>query len=236
MSAQRILVSDPTQWRNSSRWNVPRLLFWTIPRRYHEYVSHITPASLLPAFQAAGAIIEPELGESLEDSGVSVNQRRLLLKAVAASESQSFPIVEIGSYRGTTTQALANATARRVFAVDPYVGDGGHSHDMEKLLQRTGHLPNVTHLHMASGPAFETFPHEQISMVFIDAIHEYLHAKFDFDAWSSLVAEGGFVALHDSDQFAGVNRLCRHILKNQPHFQPWAHVPNMVIFQKGSAR
>lgn len=166
---------------------------------------------------------------------MSVNQRRLLLEAVAACEGLPYPIVEIGSYRGTTTQALATATHRQVFAVDPYVGDGGHGHDMEKLRQRTGHLPNVTHLHMASGSAFETFPHAHISMVFIDAIHEYLHARFDFYAWSSLVAEGGFVALHDSDQFAGVNRLCRHILNTEPHFHPWAHAPNMVIFQKWTA-
>jgi len=170
-------------------------------------------------------------GTGLEHSAVTSTQLQNLLLAVQASESSSAPIVEIGSFRGGTTRHLASATSREVVAVDPYLGEGGHEKDLAYFRENTSGLTNVRHLRETSDSAFAAWGDVQVSMVFIDAMHEYLFAWYDFAAWGSLVHPGGFVAFHDVDQFPGVNRVIQKILRECPEWKPWAYVPNLAIFQ-----
>ena len=228
----RAIPHPPSSWRNQPAWDPSRLLRWTLPRRYHEIMARLGQLELAPVFQLAGAIVSLEKGDTMEHTAVTTGQLDLLLKGVAATESLTGAIVEIGSYRGITTRALAGATAREVAAIDPYVGDGGHPRDLAMLEGHTAGLPNARHLRMSSDEAFASWDGRGVSLVFIDAIHEYVHAWYDFAAWSSLVPRGGIVAFHDVDLFPGVNRVCQKILRERPEWKPWGYAPNIALFQR----
>ncbi|QIF03899.1 class I SAM-dependent methyltransferase [Roseimicrobium sp. ORNL1] len=226
------IPESPSLWRNRSRWNVARFWNWTLRRRLHEFIAKQNQRELAPVFTAAGAQVTKEAGSSLPHTAVTEGQLKTLLAAVAASNSIDAPIVEIGSFRGVTTKALAAATQRTVVAVDPYLGEGGHEKDFALFREHTGGMTNVRHVRDVSDSAFTSWNGEPVSLVFIDAIHEYLHAWYDFAAWGSLVAPSGFVAFHDVDAFPGVNRVCQRVLKECPQWKPWAYAPNIAIFQR----
>lgn len=224
-------AQSPDIWSNKPSWNPVRLLRWTLPRRYHEYMAKAHARSLSPAFGNAGARVSLDGGIPIENTGVTTGQLEMLLTAVQASEGASSPIAEIGSFRGKTTRALASATNRQILAIDPYLGEGGHEKDLAHFREQTSGLSNVRHLRLTSHEARKEWGNSALSMVFIDAIHEYLHAWYDFAAWGGLIQPGGFAAFHDVDLFPGVNRTCQRILRELPEWRPWAHVPNLAIFQ-----
>jgi len=194
--------------------------------------------SLIPAFTKAGATMTAEAGQNLDHTSVTSTQMDALVRAVQASQQMSGPIIEIGSYRGVTTRnlALSAASGREVVAIDPYLGEGGHDHDLRYFEEHTANLANVRHIPATSDAAFAAWGGVPISMVFIDAIHEYLHAWYDFAAWGSMVVPGGFVAFHDVDKFHGVNRVIQKILRECPEWKPWAYAPNIAIFQRASPK
>ncbi len=231
MSIPKIHIR-PSSWRDKGRFSFGRIVNWTIPRRIHEGLAVLGQKSLVPAFESARAKVEKDAGKKIEHTAVSQGQQSVLLAAIAASEEMGEPIIEIGSFRGITTRAIALATKREVVAVDPYIGEGGHQVDLDYFREHTAGLQNVTLLRNASDPAFREWGERPISFVFIDAIHEYLHAWFDFTAWGSLVKPGGFVAFHDVDQFAGVNRACQKLLRECPEWQPWGYAPNIGVFRR----
>lgn len=203
-----------------------------MPRRYHEIMAGLRQIALASVFQAADASVALEKGDSIEHTAVTTGQLDLLLRGAAATEQVPGAVVEIGSYRGITTRALARATAREVVAIDPYVGDGGHLWDLEMFREHTAGAPNVKHLRMSSDEAFAQWDGAGVSLVFVDAIHEYVHAWYDFAAWSTLVPVGGIVAFHDVDLFPGVNRVCQKILHDHPEWRPWGYAPNIALFQR----
>ncbi|WP_166442970.1 class I SAM-dependent methyltransferase [Phragmitibacter flavus] len=188
----------------------------------------------MPEFTVEGKFISSDLGAKLEHTSVTSAQVELLLEAVRESNELGGPIIEIGSFRGVTTRSLALVAGlhREVVAVDPYLGEGGHEKDFCLFRQHTSNLRNVRHIRAASDQAFRIWNGAPISLVFIDAMHEYLHALYDFEAWGSLVQPGGFVAFHDVDLFSGVNFLCQHILASRPEWRPWAYAPNIAIFER----
>src|SRR5947207_1170706 len=69
-----------------------------------------------------------------------------------------------------------------------------------------------------------------VSLVFIDAVHDYVNTRFDIGAWLPLVVAGGIIALHDVDQiqFAGTRRAAAELASGYPLF---AHVDNLVAVQ-----
>ena len=123
-----------------------------------------------------------------------------LLSALRATEHiRQTAIVEIGSYRGETTRCMAQATSRHVFAIDPYIGYGGANEDYRRFKSRTDDLPAVTHLKATSGFAARAWKGVPISLLFIDAVHDYVNVRHDFSVWANLVVGGGIVAFHDTD-------------------------------------
>lgn len=226
------LPNPPSEWRNQSPWSPRRLLQWTLVRRYHETLARFSAISLAPVFTTAGARVLADSGDRMDHTAVTTGQLNLLLEGVRATESLAFPLVEIGSFRGITTRALAGATRREVVAIDPYVGDGGHPKDLRLFEEHTQGLANVRLIRQPSDPAFESWGQQPVSLMFIDAIHEYVHAWYDFAAWGSLVPTGGIVAFHDVDAFPGVNRVCQKILRHHPEWKPWGYAPNIALFQR----
>lgn len=90
--------------------------------------------------------------------------------------------VEIGSHRGIAPRALSCATFREVVAVDPYVGAGGHLWDLEMLRKHTAGALNIKHLRMSSDEAFAQCCGATVSPLFIEVIHEYVQAWYNFAA------------------------------------------------------
>jgi predicted O-methyltransferase YrrM len=227
---------SPEIWRTKPAWSPSRLLLWTARRRYHETMARLFQSSLAPAFQKAGGTVETDAGAKMEHTAVTEGQMRMLLAAVEAAKTLPDPIVEIGSFRGVTTRALAQAAGDKpVIAVDPYLGEGGHDKDLALFRKHTEALSNVRLIKRTSDEAHASWDGTRISMVFIDAIHEYLHSWYDFAAWGSLIQPGGFVAFHDVDKFPGVNRACHRLLREFPEWQPWAHTPNLAIFRRATS-
>jgi hypothetical protein len=83
---------------------------------------------------------------------------------------------------------------------------------------------------MTSGEAEKLWDDAPISLLFIDAIHNYVNTMFDAATWGRHVIRGGLIAFHDtdSDAFAGTRRAVYKLAKRMSLY---AHVHGMVILQ-----
>jgi len=172
-----------------------------------------------------------ERGASLVDTAVTAGQREVLARALKQTENIKLPVVEIGAWHGVTTAVLAEMTSRLVYAIDPYKDATGDENDMQMMEERIRGLTNVKHIRLSSGEAVKMLEHERFSLIFVDAIHDYLNTWFDFRAWGALVVKEGMIAFHDVDDFPGANLACRRILKRKG-FVPWGYCPNIVVFRR----
>ncbi|HUP23857.1 MAG TPA: class I SAM-dependent methyltransferase [Thermoanaerobaculia bacterium] len=120
-------------------------------------------------------------------------------------------LVEIGSYRGRSTIALAagsRAGARvSVYAIEPHapfvgvLGGRFGPPDREAFMRNllaAGVTDVVRLVSLPSSQAFAGWT-ESISLLWIDGDHQEGAVRSDFDSWTSRVADGGIVALHDTD-------------------------------------
>jgi predicted O-methyltransferase YrrM len=117
-------------------------------------------------------------------------------------------IVEIGSFMGRSTVALAENTRGTVTAVDTWAGSDepehkkmleGKSEDwlFQEFLKNTAGLPNILAVRMKSLDAASYMRHQKFDMVFIDASHDYENVKADILAWRELLIPGGLLCGHD---------------------------------------
>jgi predicted O-methyltransferase YrrM len=222
---------DPFRVKEFSRLNPCRLL-WTLQSRALQWSARLAHR---PFFDIAGPNAEhmrSDRGDSLDNTAVTTSQLELLMLAVAIIEDVSGDVVEIGSYRGATTVRLAASTSKTIHAVDPFVGYGGSEEDLQIFRSATANCANVNHIRQSSGSAAERFS-DPIALLFVDAIHDFSNSWFDFCAWSPKVVAGGFVAMHDVDDFPGVGMTCR-LIDALPDYSTWAYAPNIAIFRKPS--
>jgi hypothetical protein len=127
-----------------------------------------------------------------------------------AQEVDSGMIIEIGSYRGRSTIALAYGSLAgskvSVYAVEPhqpFEGPlGGKFGPQDKvaffrhvLLAGAGEI--VYLINLSSEQAVAGW-HQSIGLLWIDGDHSYEGAKKDFELWSPFVVTGGRIAFHDS--------------------------------------
>jgi len=133
-----------------------------------------------------------------------------LLLMRMASEVRQGAIVEIGSYRGRSTIALATGSARGartpVYAVDPHEtftgvlgGQFGPDDQCEFLhnIERAGIAQLVIPIVKTSVTAAADWS-EAIGLLWIDGDHRYDAVKKDFELWSPFVAADGRIAFDDS--------------------------------------
>jgi len=137
-----------------------------------------------------------------------------------ASEVSSGCIVEVGSYHGTSTVALAKGTMAGgkvpVYAIDPheqFTGVMGWTFtpkDRIKFLEnilRT-RVVEIVHLINLSSEVVVKGWSEEVGLLWIDGDHRYEAVKRDFDCWTPFVSNGSSVALHDSiDPNLGPSRM-----------------------------
>ena len=102
-------------------------------------------------------------------------------------------IVEIGSWKGRSTNALCSGCKGMVHAVDHWRGSP-YEHDkiyrdvngediFKEFQENTKQYKNLNVLKMGSLAAAPLFMDKSIDMVFIDGGHSYEECKADIDAW-----------------------------------------------------
>jgi len=119
-------------------------------------------------------------------------------------------IVEVGSYLGRSTRALADNTSGTVYAIDDWQGPRDfivpvapdlkpiiHDWFLANMRATKGKVVdiNLDHQHFGNG---YRWPYEKPDMVFIDGDHEYIAVKRDIDFWWNLLDEGGLICGHDA--------------------------------------
>jgi predicted O-methyltransferase YrrM len=121
-------------------------------------------------------------------------------------------IIEVGSWKGRSTLALAANTPGHVWAVDHWQGTPGDAHlaEVDRLggpdglyqafcanLQPWLAKGKVTVLRMNAPDAVSQFRPGSVDLVFIDAGHVYADVKRDIETYRPLVKQGGILCGHD---------------------------------------
>ena len=224
------MKTDPFFLKKYPKWHPQRLLFTVQARLIEKEAQWNFDRYALP--QKVNANLPETSSIDYQNTAVTPIQMQHLLEAVSATEHLADTvIVEVGCFRGVTTQALAKATSRKVIAVDPHIGYGGFEEDYAQFKKNTEFLANVSHERKASGDAVKSWNYPPISLIFIDAVHDYVNTAFDIESWSSLLVKGGMLACHDTDQrcFAGTRKA---VFEVSSKFSLFAHPDNLTIFSK----
>lgn len=150
-----------------------------------------------------------ELLRTLAADGMTHPDECLLLMGLA-SEVPAGVIVEIGSYRGRSTIALATGSFRGhgvpVYAIEPHEEFhgplGGHfgPDDKSAFEENVARSPYSRLIHLISATsqnAAQTW-NEEIGLLWIDGDHRYDAVKRDFDLWSPFLRDDGRIAFDDS--------------------------------------
>jgi hypothetical protein len=162
---------DPFELKRLPKWHSKRLLFtaWARSQEFRSKLLYEHSATPFDDFQGQA----PSGGAATrEDSAVTAEQLACLLACLEDTEPLGGVVVEVGSYRGATTGALAGRTSRKVIPVDPFVGYGGYEADYALFRAAIADLLNVFHERKTSGQAARDWSHGPISFVSIDAVHD----------------------------------------------------------------
>ena len=100
-------------------------------------------------------------------------------------------IIELGSWKGKSTHALASGCKGELWCVDHWQGSiGDNSVDLAKqedifsiFLDNIKQFKNINILKMSTNEAVKQFEDKSIDMIFIDASHDYAEVKNDITNW-----------------------------------------------------
>ncbi|HEY3140723.1 MAG TPA: class I SAM-dependent methyltransferase [Acidimicrobiales bacterium] len=137
----------------------------------------------------------------------------------AAATKPGGRIVEIGSFRGRSTIAIARSAPEgvEIVAIDPHAGndrgpqeiDGFEEEAAEdnvvfnKNLAKAGVSDRVRHVRKFSSDAHDDVE-GSIDVLHIDGAHRFSPARDDIRTWGDLVVPGGSMLIHDSFSSVGV--------------------------------
>jgi predicted O-methyltransferase YrrM len=141
------------------------------------------------------------------------------VSARAATTPPGGTIVEIGSFRGRSTVALARSAPEgvEIVAIDPHAGNDRGPQEIEGFeaeaaednevfnanLERAGVADRVRHVRKFSSDAHGEVE-GPIDVLHIDGAHRFTPARDDIRAWGGRVAPGGVMLIHDSFSSIGV--------------------------------
>lgn len=153
-------------------------------------------------------------------------------------------IVEIGSWKGKSTVALAlgagNIRSGEIYAIDPHrvMPEEGYLEDTEAEflanLKRAGVADRVVPMIMTSAAAAREWD-KPIRLLWIDGDHRYEAAKLDFSLWEPHLVEGGLLAMHDTIRKRGPKRVLWENVFTSDRFQEIAIVDNITAVRKVAA-
>lgn len=156
-------------------------------------------------------------------TGFLLPDEAALLYQLASEVPKCGTIVEVGSYRGKSTIALALGVktkdyidAALIYAIDPHTGEtkGGLRfgiHDQAELfknLLRFDVADVVNVISMPSSAVASVWCYGLIDLLWIDGDHHYLNASTDILLWNKLVSTDGKIVFHDynNPDFPGVRQ------------------------------
>jgi predicted O-methyltransferase YrrM len=156
-------------------------------------------------------------------------QARYLLWALKETESVDGCVVEVGAWRGATTEVLARQTESTVVAIDPWIGES-NEYNMAAFLERTRTFPNVNFERSPFGIAARDWRYGAVRFIFIDAAHDYVNVAHDLAMARWLLNPGGMIALHDTDNsaFPGCRRAVFEVAEQ---FDLAAHIDDLTILK-----
>lgn len=153
------------------------------------------------------------------DGWLSRREARLLYEFGKRVRAEG-EVVEIGSWKGKSTVALAygikaGGHKRRIAAIDPHEGvvlPGQRKGKISTLADfrtnvRTASVADIIKPVVSSSAQAARSWREPIAILFIDGIHDYQHAGEDYRLWSGCVSRHGVIAFHDC--FCGVPGVMR---------------------------
>jgi len=164
--------------------------------------------------------------QSLSDiHGFMTPNELMLLNRLASEVQPTGTIVEIGSFQGLSTLALAKGAAPNnaaVWAIDPHheydvntsthYGMNNHARLLENITRHNAGA-TVRVVALPSVDVARIWKYE-IDLLWIDGSHEYEDVIADFMAWSPYVV--GKIAMHDtSGNWPGVSRALSEILAGE---------------------
>jgi hypothetical protein len=101
-------------------------------------------------------------------------------------------IVEIGSYQGKSTVAMARVTKNKIYAIDPH-----YLKSYKKFLANTKKYKNIIPIKKTSEKANINWK-LPIALLHIDGNHEYEFVKQDIKLWLKHLENNGVVVFHDA--------------------------------------
>jgi MMP 1-O-methyltransferase len=150
-------------------------------------------------------------------------------------------IVEIGSWKGKSTVALARGSAKKnaekIYAIDPHsvLPEEGYFEDTKSEflanVARARVEDRVVPMIMTSQEAAKSW-NRPIRLLWIDGDHRYEPAKLDFTLWEPFLVEGGILALHDTIRKQGPKRVLWENVFRSSRFQEIAIVDNITAVRK----
>jgi predicted O-methyltransferase YrrM len=150
-------------------------------------------------------------------------------------------IVEIGSWKGKSTIALARAASKthseKVYAIDPHAiqPEEGYLEDTRAEflanIEQAGVDDHVVPMVMTSAAAARGWD-KPIRLLWIDGDHRYEAAQLDFTLWEPFVVEGGIIAMHDTIRKKGPKRVLWENVFRSDRFQEIAIVDNITAAKK----
>jgi predicted O-methyltransferase YrrM len=145
---------------------------------------------------------------------------------LAEQASKCTCILEIGSWMGRSTVAMAANTKGLVVAIDTWKGtfEDGHHTLLEgqpdtwlydQFLKEIQGLGNIVPVQGKSTEVGRQWLSPVFDMIFIDGDHSYEAVKADIETWRPLLAPGGLFCGHDWDRGQpGTVRAVRETVKN----------------------
>lgn len=196
-----------------------RVMEWQARLFFDEYASPLLEIGELP----------PRPEASWSETQVSAVQATYLLWGLGVTQWIDGVVVEVGAWRGVTTEYLAKATTKEVLAIDPYIGDANEE-NYRRFCERTSMLSNVRCIRKPFGDAIRNWHWGSVAFIFIDAAHDYVNVSHDLAAVRPLLCHQGIVALHDTDYkaFSGCRRAVYEAIGD---FRLLAHIDNLVLLR-----
>ena len=130
------------------------------------------------------------------------------LTYLASLAERSHCILEVGSWKGRSTSALAHHSPGIVVAVDTWQGSVEHQAELKgkpasgvfhAFSANVARYDNIWPLLANSQTGARIISHSpmRFDLIFIDASHDYESVKADIVAWLPLLAPGGILCGHD---------------------------------------
>ncbi len=143
-------------------------------------------------------------------------------------------VVEIGSWKGRSTIALAKGLRARggegrVYAIDPQADE--RFEEFVANLERTGVRQIVEPVRMMSHDAARELETSEIDVLFIDGFHQYAQVMQDVRDWAPRLRTGAVVGFNDPF-WPGVNRALRdEVARTGSPFRAPAFFDNTLFFR-----